>query len=73
MTNYIKIDNSYYIKIDKSYINTAFITSVNEVTHDFRINNEWKASTNVEIRTVDGGTFYFNGTLDDAITLIKGA
>ena len=60
-----------YIKIDNSYINTAFITSVNEVTHDFRCNNEWKKSTDVEIRTVDGGVFYFKGTLDDAIELIK--
>lgn len=71
MTNYIKMDNSY-IKIDNSYINTAFITSVLEVTHRFRSNNEWKSSTLVEIHTVDGGTFYFNGTLDDAMTLIKG-
>lgn len=62
-----------YIKINNSYINTEFITSVNEVTHDFRCNNEWKKSTDVEIRTVDGGTFYFNGTLDDAMTLIEGA
>ncbi len=62
-----------YIKIDKAYINTAFITSVIEVTERFRSNNEWKTSTLVEIHTVDGGTFYFNGTLDDAITLIKGA
>ena len=62
-----------YIKIDNSYINTAFITSVIEVTKQFRSNNEWKTSTLVEIHTVDGGTFYFKGTLDDAITLIKGA
>ena len=62
-----------YIKIDNSYINTAFITSVNEVTHDFRSNNEWETSTDVEIHTVDGGTFYFKGTLDDAMELIKGA
>lgn len=61
-----------YIKIDNSYINTAFITSVLEVTQQYRRNNEWKTSTLVEIRTVDGGTFYFNGTLDDAMTLIKG-
>lgn len=60
-----------YIKIDNSYINTAFITSVNEVTHDFRINNEWKTSTNIEIRTVDGGIFYFKGTLDEVMKLIK--
>lgn len=60
-----------YIKIDNSYINTAFITSVIEVTHDFRSNNEWKTSTNVEIHTVDGGTFYFIGTLDEAMELIK--
>lgn len=72
MTNYIKFDNSY-IKIDNSYINTAFITSVTEVTHRFRCNNEWKTNTLVEIHTVDGGTFYFNGKLDDALTLIKGA
>lgn len=61
-----------YIKIDKAYINTAFITSVCEVTRRFRVNYEYKTSTLVEIHTVDGGTFYFNGTLDDAITLIKG-
>lgn len=60
-----------YIKIDNSYINTAFITSVNEVTHDFRINNEWETSTNIEICTVDGGIFYFKGTLDEAMELIK--
>lgn len=54
-----------YIKIDNSYINTAFITSVSEVTQQYRHN------TLVEIHTVDGGTFYFNGTLDDAIELIK--
>ena len=60
-----------YIKIDNSYINTAFITSVIEVTHRFSIDNEWKTSKNVEIHTVDGGTFYFKGTLDDVIELIK--
>ena len=60
-----------YIKIDNSYINTAFITSVVEVTHDFRIDNEWKKSKDVEIRTVDGGIFYFKGTLDEAMKLIK--
>ncbi len=60
-----------YIKIDNTYINTAFITSVLEVTQRFRSDNEWKSSTIVEIHTVDGGTFYFNGTLDDAIDLIK--
>lgn len=65
MTNYIKIDNSY--------INTTFITSVSEVTRQFRYNNEWKTETLVEIHTVDGGTFYFNGTLNDAMVLIKGA
>ena len=62
-----------YIKINNSYINTAFITSVIEVTHRFSCDNEWKTSTDVEIHTVDGGTFYFKGTLDDAMTLIKGA
>lgn len=62
-----------YIKIDNSYINTSFITSVIEVTERYRSNNEWKTDTLVKIHTVDGGTFYFNGTLDDAITLIKGA
>lgn len=64
---------SKYIKINNSYINTAFITSVIEGTERFRSNNEWKTSTLVEIHTVDGGTFYFNGTLDDAMTLIEGA
>ena len=62
-----------YIKINNSYINTTFITSVSEVTRQYRYNNEWKTETLVEIHTVDGGIFYFNGTLDDAITLIKGA
>lgn len=61
-----------YIKIDNSYINTAFITSVVEVIQRFRSNNQWESRTLVEIHTVDGGTFYFNGTLDDAMTLIKG-
>ena len=60
-----------YIKIDNSYINTAYITSVIEVTHNFRFNNEWKTSKDVEIHTVDGGVFFFKGTLDDAIELIK--
>ena len=60
-----------YIKIDNAYVNTAHITSVVEETDSFRKDGEWVSSTHVVIRTVDRGVFYFNGSLDDVIELIK--
>lgn len=60
-----------FIKIDNAYVNTAHITSVVEETQRFRVDGEWVSSTHVVIRTVDGGVFYFNGTIDDAIDLIN--
>ncbi len=60
-----------YIKIDNAYVNTAYITSVLEETQRFWQGDEWVSSTHVVIRTVNGEFFYFNGTLDDAIDLIK--
>lgn len=62
-----------YIKIDNAYINTAYIISVLEETRRVRAGDEWKTITDVEIHTVDGSNFYFNGTLDEAIELIKEA
>lgn len=60
-----------FIKIDNAYVNTAHITSVVEETQRFRVDGEWVSPTHVVIRTVDGGVFYFKGTIDDAIDLIN--
>lgn len=60
-----------FIKIDNAYVNTAHIVSVVEETQHIRVDGEWVSPTHVVIRTVDGGTFYFTGSLNDVIELIK--
>lgn len=63
---------SKYIKIDNAYINTAFITSVTvERVGCENSCGKWVMEKQVIIRTVDGNSFYFNGTIDDAIELIR--